>query len=412
MSRLLSELLGAGEPGFSQTIREMELATNSSGIDISLSTDIKLKIEQKLRELGLDQNDTNGPELYHSLQHLVSKHDSFIASVLGINDDSGSVEVLAKVKAKIETLKIPKTVWALKHSVAKKLLKQNPPKHLMKQLGYRSVDSMLKREHVSELFGALRFAESEQWLERFIRNYKKLKSQDFESRLVEILLLTDERYQRLARDFINSRGSNITHLKEMGLVVMLPMPPNQLRGLSLMMFVLTLHNIDEVRAYSALFKLEQVRPDFASNLVKTLLLDSGNHANLFGQPIHWKLIRRHFGSVKYDSFPEVFEPNLQLDDLLWQHAEDTLYHIEPALKFWHEVEYVGLPTIEGAVSFNLIDNIINYCNHFEFDRRINHHFSSELWNQLLLRYMGHKKVEQHLLQQLDNSFADEESIII
>ena len=208
------------------------------------------------RAEGEPENDSNGPELYYSLQHLVGVHDKFISKILGIKDGASSFEILAKVKNKIDKLKIPKNTWAIKHSVAKKLLKQLPPKKLMKQLGYRSVDSMLKRENINELLGVLRFSEGDAWLERFIKSYKKLSPQDFESRDIEILLLDDRRYWILARNFVHKRASNITHLKEMGLVVMMPMSVDDLRGLSLMMLILVLRNIDEVRAYSALFKLE------------------------------------------------------------------------------------------------------------------------------------------------------------
>ena len=95
-------------------------------------------------------------------------------------------ETLTKIKAKVDKLDIPMTCWAIKHSVAKKLLKQTPPKKVMKLLGYRSVDSMLKRENIDELFGSLRFVESDQWLIMFVKTYKKLQPQDFETRKIKI----------------------------------------------------------------------------------------------------------------------------------------------------------------------------------------------------------------------------------
>jgi hypothetical protein len=46
-------------------------------------------------------------------------------------------------------------VYSLKRNVAKELLRSHPPRRLMKQLSFRSVDSMLKRENVCELYAGL-----------------------------------------------------------------------------------------------------------------------------------------------------------------------------------------------------------------------------------------------------------------
>lgn len=130
MSWVLSELLEAPEPLFSQTVHELELASGSRGIDVKLSTELDQNYQLKARELGLDQHDTHGQELYHALQALTEKHDLFLAHSLGIKDPHNVAETLTKIKAKVDKLDIPMTCWAIKHSVAKKLLKQTPLKKL------------------------------------------------------------------------------------------------------------------------------------------------------------------------------------------------------------------------------------------------------------------------------------------
>ena len=401
MSWVLSELLEAPEPLFSQTVHELELASGSRGIDVKLSTELDQNYQLKARELGLDQHDTHGQELYHALQALTEKHDLFLARSLGIKDPHNVAETLTKIKAKVDKLDIPMTCWAIKHSVAKKLLKQTPPKKVMKLLGYRSVDSMLKRENIDELFGSLRFVESDQWLIRFVKTYKKLQPQDFETRKIKIIELPEKRWGIKANEYVRSKRLNITHLKEMGVVVLLPMPVSKLRGVCLAVLLLTLHYIDEIRTYSALFKLEQVRPDFAANLINTLINDPSDSFSLLGRPVHWRILKKHFGRSRVGYLPEVFEPHIQVDDMLWRRAEEVLYKIEPALKFWESMEYSGVSYGGKPVSFNLMDNAVNYCNNLDYSERVTHHLQNSLWNELLTRYISHKDLEDMLLQQLD-----------
>jgi hypothetical protein len=53
MSRILSELLEAKEPTFTQTLQELEASSSHPAVDIRLTTAIEGKALQKLKELGL-----------------------------------------------------------------------------------------------------------------------------------------------------------------------------------------------------------------------------------------------------------------------------------------------------------------------------------------------------------------------
>jgi hypothetical protein len=406
MSRILSDLLGAKEPLFTQTLQELESASNSSGIDINLATEIDQKGQAKIRELGLDPSDTSSKELYHALQGLTARHDMFLSQIMGVDDPMNVEEVLSKVTNMINRLPLTRTAWVLKHAAARKLLKEMPPKKVMKQLGYRSVDSMLKRENIAELFGALRFIETSDWLHKFIRSYKKLRPQDFESRDVEVVTLSQERWEMLTRTFVNSKRRNVTHLKELGVVVIMPMPLKQMKGVGLAVLMMVMHYLDEIRAYSAYFKLAQVRSDFSAILIKTLIYDPKNTVTMIGQPIHWRVLRRHFGSAASRRHPEIFEPHVQPEDLRGQRAPEVLYRLEPALKFWEDMDWVGvLEDNSRPVSFNLMDNAISYCNGLKFGEQSIYSLQTSLWNELLARYMCHEKLEASVLKQLDDNEA-------
>jgi hypothetical protein len=405
MSRYLSELLEAPEPAFSHAIRELEAASGNTGVDIRLTSELEQKAKAKYRELGIDPVDSTSKELYRSLQLLVAKHDAYVAKFLGVNDPEDVEAVLRRIERAIEKLNIKRSAWVLKPVVARRLLKAQPPKKVMKQLGYRSVDSMLKRESITELFVGARVSESADWLIRLVKSYKKLEPSDFETRDIEVIRLSTDRWGKSAHNFVAAKRANVTHLKELGVVAILPLPVERLKGVSLTVLLLILHYIDEIRSYSTYFKLRQVKPDFAEVLVRTILHDPSGVATIVGRPIHWRTVRRHFGSSKA-THPDIFQPHLQPEDLAWATAESTLYMLEPALKFWEDLSFVGVPTDQRPVSFNLLDNAISYCNGLGFGHQAVYHFQTSLWNELIARYLGEKNLEASLLAQLEESLAE------
>lgn len=405
MSRYLSELLEAPEPVFSHAIRELEAASGDKGVDIRLSNELEQKAKLKSRELGLDPVDSTPKELYHSLQMLVAKHDNFLAKSMGVKDPADVEAILHRIQLMIDKLNFNRAAWVLKPAVARRLLKAQPPKRVMKQLGYRSVDSMLKRENIIELFVGARVTESPDWLNRLVKSYRRLEPSDFETRDIEILRLSNDKWGKATHDYVTSKRANVTHLKELGVVAILPLPLERLKGLTLTILLLVLHYIDEIRSYSTFFKLRQVKPDFAGTLVQTILHDPANAATVVGRPIHWRTVRRHFGRPEIHH-PDIFQPHLQAEDLSWSSSESTLYKLEPALKFWEGLEYTGTISKARPVSFNLLDNAISYCNDLDYTHQSIYHFQTNLWNELMARYLGEKPLEAVVLAQLEESLTE------
>jgi hypothetical protein len=412
MTKILSELLGATEPMFTIALQQLEKASGNPGADVRLTAEIIGKVHLKTRELGMDPRDTTGKELYHALLNLVEKHDEFLVRRIGGKNPHDVQDLIPRIKTAIEELDIPKTCWVLKHSVAKRMLKAMPPKNIMKHLGYRSIDSMLKRENLAEIYGALRFAESPEWLNKFLATYKKLRPSDFESRQIEFVLLDKKRWGKATESFVHKKRHNITHLKELGVILMLPMPMDEMRGLTIFVLPLLLHYINEIRLYSAFFKTRQVKPGFGDILVDTLIADPGNHAIMAGQQVHWRVIQRYFGKLENEYHPEIFEPHVQPEDLHWRKAEDILYRIEPALHFWYETDYVGVMHAGRPVTINLLDIAASYVNSSPYAERAIYHFRESLWNEIFIRYMGQKTLEQQILKQLDNELIEPEKLAI
>ncbi len=412
MSKLLSELLNAQEPMFTKTIEQLEAVSANQSADLRLASEITGKVQLKLKELGMDPADSTGPEIYAALQALIKRHDEFLAKKMGVDDPEDVQAVVKKLAVFARKMDTPKKVWVLKQSVAKKIIKNNPPKKVMKHLGYRSVDSMIKREKIGEIYAALRFAEDSSWLNKFIEAYKKLKPSDFEVRDIEVLPLSAKKWGGITEAFVHKKRHNITHLKELGVIVILPMPMKRMKGIVITVLPLLLHYFNEIRLYSSYFKLQQVRPDFGEVIVETLIADPDKHAVMAGKYIHWRIIQRYFGKLENESHPEIFQPHLQPEDLHWRKAEEVLFKIEPALHFWYDLDYVGLMDNGRPVTFNLMDMAISYVNELAYENRAIYHFRESLWNEIFIRYMGQKTLERQILKQLDNEMVAPELLEI
>lgn len=406
MSRLLSELLAAEEPLFGMAIKQLEQSSGHSSVDVRLTAEIVGKVHMKMRALGLDPTDTTGPELYRALFNLVGKHDGFIAQRIGIRDQSNTQEVLSRVVETITALDIPLTAWSLKPSVAKRLIKECPPKRVMKQLGYRSVDSLIKRESIYEIYAALRFLETKQWLDTFVSRYKNLKPSDFATHKIQIVRMDAAKWGDSAMYYVQQNRHNITHLKEVGVVAVLPLPHNDIAGLTLISLSLLLHYCNEVRVYASFFKSQQTKSSFAQTIIDTVQSDPGNHAQIANQQVHWRVVHRHFGSETANG-REIFEPHVEPDDLIWRKTEETLYRLEPALHFWFDIEYVGVLFGDRPISFNLMDMAVNYANRIPYGQQSMSHMRDSIWNEMYLRYMKEQAIEKHVIKQLqghDNQF--------
>lgn len=401
MSKLLSQLVGVQEQLFAIMIQQLESASGNPSVDIRMSTEIRAKILSHVRSLGLDPDDTTGEELYGALMGLVELHDRFLVERIGGTNPGDVADLLPRIKKIIDTINIPKSVWALKHSVAKKILKSNPPKNVMKQLGYRSIDSMLKRESIDELFVGVRFLETQSWQEKLISKYSKLQPSDFENREIEVLLLDGKKWGGKAFTYAKTNKHNITNLKEMGVVAILPLPITNLPGITIVLIPRILYYINEVRTYSTYFKHHQVKHDFGSTLVRTLLDDPSRHVTVAGQHVHWRVIH-HFYGQESSAHPEFFEPHISPDDLFWRKAEEILFRIEPALHFWSGMDFVGRLQDGKLVSFNLMDVATNYINKTPYQRSYSYHMRESLWNELFIRYLEYPALRNQIRLQIDN----------
>jgi hypothetical protein len=412
MTKILHDLLNAEEPLFSKSLRELEHLTAKSSVDVKLCAEILEKTASVVRSLGLDPKDTSDKELFHALNDRVRLHNENLARSIGSSDDAPVSDIVPKLVSLANTIKIPRNCWVLKKSVAKDMLRQMPPKRMMAHLGYRSLESMFKNENFLEIYTALRFSEGGEWLNEYNKQFaKNITPSDFESRQIELVVMDHDKWADVTTGFVNKKKHNITHTKELGVIVVVPMKQTHMRGLALKALPLIFHYTNEIRLYSAFFKLKSTSAHFGKVITETLIADTGTGALIANHHIHWRVIQRYFGKLGQQP-PEIFQPHVQPEDLHWRKASEVLQEITPELKFWGDLDYVGRVGVDGLpVSLNLFDVSFAYSNHENFNSRYYYHMRESLWNEIFIRYMGVSVIKEQILEQLDNDMIKPESLV-
>jgi len=406
MTRVLSELLGINPPEFQAGLQQLERASGHGSVDIRLSTEVLQATQRKLKQLGLDPHDTTGPELYQALQARLEADDKRLVQLFrqkyGSDDPANDMSHVAKELSK---LPLHKSSFVLKASVAKRLLKKTPPKHAMKALGYRSLDSMLKHEPLAAIYAAAALAESAHWHHQFVDQYKKLNATDFEIRPLSVISPETVRWQQLAESHVAARKHNVMGFRELGTVVLLPLPAHRPPAAVTTSLLLALHEMNEVKAASTFLKLCQVRPDFGTLVQQVVRSEPTLHAELFGRAVSWQVIQRYYARFADRFRAEVFEPHIQADDLSWHSIEKVLSYIDPAMEFWHNTTHLSLLHDHRPVSCNIIDVALGYCNGLDYEHRIVRYFRHSLWHELIIRYLKHDNVEQLVLGGLESELV-------
>ncbi|MCD8561628.1 TIGR00730 family Rossman fold protein [Candidatus Saccharibacteria bacterium] len=411
MAKFLSDLLDAEEPIFTQALRQLEEVSGRSGADTKLIGDITSMAHESMRALGLNPAAATGEEVYYALQSRVEADMKRLTGIIGATDSEDVRHLVPFMIEAANKVSFNRKVFVLKHDKAKELLRQMPPKQLMKKLGYDSVEAMFEGEDFDEIYTALRFSEGAEWLNEYNELFKHVTPADYEERDIRILQMDHNKYVDLATHFVQKKLHNVTHTKEMGTIVVVPMHARKMRGLVLKTLPLLLHYLNEVKLYSTFFKLQSKKPDFGKIVVETLIADPGTGSQMVGKRVHWRVIQRYLGRHKEDSIEKAaFEPHVQPEDLHWRRAEELLYEIDPELEFWKDRDYVGLNYDGFPVAFNLFDVSFAYSNKEEYDGRYAYHFRESLWNEIFVRYMGFKNLADQVLAQLDNDMIAPESL--
>lgn len=408
MTRFLSESLQAPEPSFRLGLQELERAHGHPNHDIRLSSSVRQKTQQKMALFGLDPQDTTPQELYHALEHHLLQADRALTKELrrrAATHVSAEGKVSDGMMHALQELTSNMRVFALKPTVTKKLLTAHPPKHAIKVLGYRSLASFLKHEQPAAVLLAAWLTESSSWRKQYLEQYKKLKSRDFEMRRVTIIAPASKAWQDLSAKVVDISKQHVQSFRELGSIVVLPLPKHAPEGSVTASMSLALHECNAIASTSTYLKLSQVRGDFGQHIYQVATSEPHVEAAVLNRAVPWQLIQRYYAHFS-DRFKEaMFEPHILAEDLSWRSVEQGLAGLTPEFKTWEHTSYLGLLHNSQLVSMNILDVAVNACNHLPFEKRIYQAFQQSLLHELLLQYLSHEAVEQTVANQLDPQLA-------
>jgi len=290
----------------------------------------------------------------------------------------------------------------LKKEYGAEIIRKSRPNNLLQFLGYGTVDELLNRHDVTEIFSALRFVESDEWMHQtFEKAYSGFTSADFEKRKIEIRVLGSE-WHEVAKKFVAKKHHNVSHLKEFGVIFLNP-SKEDVHGKFVRDFALLLHYFHEIEFYSKLFFKYAGSKDFAVRL-KALLRGDVNNVTKVGDG-EWLIVQRYLFKENPED-PRLYLPRVNPESMHWFRGERDIVRLADResssnLAMWLDHDWVGCLRQEAGeelVSFDLEDNAMALVSFKEGKKEFfNYHQREALWTKLFLEYVGGEMEMEKLL---------------
>jgi hypothetical protein len=378
--------------------QQLERASGRSDLLQILAEENDAEILEALDALNLHPK-ANAAEVYDALLSKLEADDLAIFELFR-KPDYTKPEAYKTVLGFAREFSGVTTGFFMKHEKAREFLINQPPPKILQALGYKNINELLEKEDLIEIFAALRFIEGSDWLNKvFFKQYSTLQIEDFEERPIEVRVISP-RWVEAAKTFMEKKYHNLSHLKELGAVFVIPWSLG-LSGETMRMFSLLLHYMHEVDFYSRLFRRYSDDPaTFSLRVISALRGDI-----LESRPTDettWLIVQRYLAKDDENDW-RLFWPHVNPEAIHWQKAERDLTKIGvrfglTGLGFWHNLGWVGdyfktEAGIDVLVSFNLIDTAMSVVKEKEFIKYLYHH-QEALWNKIFSMAFGEEAMER------------------
>src|SRR3989338_6098308 len=286
---------------------KMSKITGQDGVMEATANQNDALVSKTLAELSLTEN-SKAEEIFTALISRLIELDKNLYELLEKPDLAKMSNVCGRLcETATKLFYPPKDMFIKKEKVAE-LLDKYRPDNLLNFFGYQSAKELLDKEGFASVVSALRFTQSTDWMHKFFDvAYNELKPEDFEERDVELKVL-ETKWLAVADKFLEKKYHNISHIKEYGVIFVVPLPIDT-QGETMRMFTLILHYLHEVPFYSALFKKFMENGDFVPKLQSLLRGDvseekmpgtsryptspASNGAGPDGDKIVWRVVQRY-----------------------------------------------------------------------------------------------------------------------
>lgn len=381
MTRVLRELIGAAEPSFSLRIRELEEATGRHTVDIALASDVMGALATKLKQLGLDPHDTTPQELHSALKHKVlqddallrrSYHGNLTAAFTALND-------------KAPTVAVP----VFKMAAFKRLLKKQPPKRVMAKLGYRSVDSLLKRADMDQVMAGVFLHESLTWHRAFAKSLRALKDADITLERPRAVLLDPKLVEGM-------RAVRPIYIQSAG-IAGIPVANPAHAGSWLHAISHAAEGLYLVHQRGVYLKLHRFKDSFLKELIGLTYTAPRQYRAIRSISVPWTAIYLHASHAKHTLGIDD-EAAVDSRDFFWRHPSEALPLVDRRIDFWSDTDLIGKPHREMPISLNINDIAPDTYFLIPYEHSSFAALSRALRAELLARYLHHSPERDQLLR--------------
>ena len=394
MSSYLAEALGVEQARLSQAIKALERRSQHPNHDVRLASKISQQVRSKIKELGLDPDDTNAMELYETLKNKLDKQDRLLNKkirYLAAKKVSAEANVNDGLEQLVKYLKVNKSCLALKPGAVKRELRARPPKNVMKALNYRSIDSMLKLEPVALLVLAINNFESESYIKHFYAGYKKLSISDFEERKLKIYVIKSKKWQQILSDIKNRSGLTLVGAWEMASIILLPIDNETKPGHLTVALVNLLTEIELILAISSYLRVNSVSLDFGLKLKEITSHEPVIKTSILGTGVSWR------SALSVLSKGDISVEHINFEDIVQSKMLTKLSDIFKEFKFWEDSQYLALVKAAEVTSLNILDIAIDLANEQQFNKRSLDHFRYELTQELVKLYLKPEEIIENVI---------------
>ena len=248
--------------------QHLEKVTGRRGVLNRIAEEVDAKVFERLEALGVPRA-AGAAEVYNAIISKVEADDLALYDLFR-KPDYSQPEAYKTVLGFAREISRAGEGFFLKHEKAREFLERQPPNNILEALGYQNISDLLAKEDLLEVFSALRFLESSEWLNSvFFKQYETITPADFEKRPIELRVLSPQ-WVRPAEKFMQKKHHNLSHLKELGVCFVIPWTIGH-TGETLRMFGLLVHYMHEISFYARLFSIFSEHPrTFAENVISSL----------------------------------------------------------------------------------------------------------------------------------------------
>lgn len=388
------------------TARRLSAATGRSGVLESLFSENNSLVMSRLNELGVSTSHHTEAEVSDALISKIEADNNLLFEALNsppLYTREGTMSVVNQVSKIVGERK----GFFLKEGTAVRLLKKNPPQNVLNHLNLTSVDDLLGKFDVYEIFSSLRFIEGSDWLnDVFFKEYSTLEPQDFEERAIIVRVLSED-WNGASQSFLQKKWHNVSHLKEMGIVFVLPVMLG-ISGELLRMVSLILHYLHEIPFYSGILRRVVLNNEpFVPALTSLLRGDVPAMASASNDRSSWLVVQRYLAKDD-EADPRLRVPRLNPEAIHWQKATNDLLRLYSGLvkngnaadmQFWRGIDWIACfaPDDGGSprlVSYNLVDTVMSLVRRKDMIK-YRYHQGEAFWNKFFISYFSESELESY-----------------